>query len=411
MLNQIWKRAQALLLVVAALAMLYPAAQAAEPVRIGVIAPVATPPGKSFINGAKLARDQINAAGGVNGRPIKLFIFDDHASSSDAVRAFQRAVQQDHVVAVTGVFISEVALALEPWSGRLKTPLIITGAASTKIPKLVHDHYNQYKYTFQAFMNTQDMALTACAMAKDIFVHDFHYKTAAMFSEEAAWTKPFDEAVAKCLPKIGLKVVDRVRFPLDTTDYTPIFQRLATHHPDVIINAIAHTGVRPVSQWHDSQFPALMAGPDGEGSSGGFWKATNGAAQGLIVGGTISANGAALTSRTPAFYHAYLKKFHDVPAFSGYTTYDGVYLIKTAIEKAGSTAPEAMLKALQSVDMEGASGRIAFNGRNAPLTHALKYVRGVTGGVYFQWQDGKQVVVWPKRIAQGKVELPSYMQH
>lgn len=406
-----WKAARALCLAAVALVAFLPPAQAASPINIGVIAPVATPPGKSFINGAKLARDQINAAGGVNGRPIKLFVFDDHASSSDAVRAFQRAVQQDHVVAVTGVFISEVALALEPWSGRLHTPLIITGAASTKIAKLVHDHYDRYKYTFQAFMNTKDMALTACAVSKDIFVDELHYKTAAMLSEEAAWTKPFDEAVAKCLPKVGLKIVGKVHYPLDTSDYTPIFQKLGSSHPDVIINAIAHTGVRPVVQWHQSQFPALMAGPDGEGSSGGFWKATNGAAQGLIVGGTISANGAALTPKTPAFYHAYRKKFHHTPAFSGYTTYDGVYLIKTAIEKAGSTNHKALLEALENADMVGASGRIAFTGRKDPLTHALKYVRDMTGGVYFQWQNGKQIVIWPKRIAQGKVIFPDYMKH
>ena len=75
---------------------------AKSPIKIGVIAEEGTLVGDAIVNGAKLAASQINAKGGINGRPIKLFIYDDHMKATDAVQDFQRAVYDHHVVAVVG---------------------------------------------------------------------------------------------------------------------------------------------------------------------------------------------------------------------------------------------------------------------------------------------------------------------
>ena len=115
---------------------------AGEPIKIGIIAESSTLPGAAIPKGAQMAADAINAAGGVGGRPIQLIVYDDHVSAVDGVRAFQRLVQQDKVAAVIGSFISEVALAIEPWSARLKAIYITPGAASNDISKRVHDDYD-----------------------------------------------------------------------------------------------------------------------------------------------------------------------------------------------------------------------------------------------------------------------------
>jgi branched-chain amino acid transport system substrate-binding protein len=138
------------------------AASTKPPINIGVIAPFSAIDGASIIDGAEMAADDINAHGGVDGRPIKLLKYDDKASTTDAVRAFQRAVQQDHVVAMLGVFTSEVALAMEPWSGRLRKPFIITGAASNDITKHVREDYKDYKYTFHGWLNSSFLADSVC---------------------------------------------------------------------------------------------------------------------------------------------------------------------------------------------------------------------------------------------------------
>src|SRR5271169_941646 len=103
------------------------------PIKIGVIAEAQAVAGSSIPQAAQIAADEINAKGGIDGRKIEIVSYDDHSSSADAVRAFQRAINEDHVNAVIGSYISEVVLALEPWAGRLKTVFITPGAASDVI--------------------------------------------------------------------------------------------------------------------------------------------------------------------------------------------------------------------------------------------------------------------------------------
>ncbi len=171
-------------------------AQAAEPpIRIGVIGEEGAVAGTSITKAAQLAADEMNAKGGVGGRKIEVITYDDHSSSADAVRAFQRAVKQDHVNAVIATYISEVALAIEPWAARLHMPTVTTGAATTKITKYVHDDYKQYKYMFHGWINSKLVADLACESLQPILIEPYHLKTAVVMSENAAWTEPLDEEV------------------------------------------------------------------------------------------------------------------------------------------------------------------------------------------------------------------------
>ena len=83
-------------------------AHAAETIKIGVIAEASAITGAAIPNAAKLAADEINAAGGVNGQKIEIVEYDDHNSAADAVRAFQRAKNEDKVAAVIASYVSEV---------------------------------------------------------------------------------------------------------------------------------------------------------------------------------------------------------------------------------------------------------------------------------------------------------------
>src|SRR3981081_3343738 len=73
---------------------------AADPIKIGVIAEAQAIAGASIPQAAQLAADEINAKGGVDGRKIEIVTYDNHSSSADSVRAFQRAVNEDkgHIV-------------------------------------------------------------------------------------------------------------------------------------------------------------------------------------------------------------------------------------------------------------------------------------------------------------------------
>ena len=104
-------------------------ALAADPIKIGVIAEAQAIAGASIPQAAQMAAEEINAKGGVDGRKIEIVTYDNHSSSADSVRAFQRAVNEDKVNAVIASYISEVVLALEPWASRLKTPFVTPGPA------------------------------------------------------------------------------------------------------------------------------------------------------------------------------------------------------------------------------------------------------------------------------------------
>jgi branched-chain amino acid transport system substrate-binding protein len=379
------------------------------PIKIGVITEQSAILGQSISEGAKLAVADINAKGGVNGHKLELVIYDDHSSAADAVRAFQRAVQQDHVKAVVSTFISEVYLALEPWAARLHTPTITAAAASNLITKQVHDNYARFKYVFEGWLPSPILAQAVCDSSRDTLVHMLHMKTAAIVSEDADWTAPLDAAEAQCLPKIGLRVVDHVRFNPDTTDFTPIYNGIEAKHPDVMITGMAHVGVQPTVQWHDQHVPIPMAGNSGQATNPVFWKATNGAANGVIAQtGTVP--GVALTPLTIPVGEEFVKDSGKFPAFTGFTAYDDVRVIAEAMERAHSTDPDKVVAEMEKTSMTGTLGHFEFYGRNDTFTHAMRYGPKYVTGIFMQWQNGKQVCIWPRDKCPNKLAFPSFVK-
>src|SRR6201999_1646179 len=343
-------------------------AMAADPIKFGVIAEAQAIAGASIPQAAQLAADEINAKGGVDGRQIEIVTYDNHSSSADSVRAFQRAVNEDKVNAVIASYVSEVVLALMPWAARLKTVMVTPGAASNEIPLGVHKDYDKNKYTFHGYLTSASLALSVCDAAKDLLVDEKHMKTAVIMSEDAAWTKPLDAGYEECLPKIGLKVLDHIRFSPDTTDFTPIFNKIEAAKPDVIITGISHVGVQPTVQWKNQQVPIPMLGVASQATNETFGKDTNDASDGVLYQG-VSGPGVAVTPKSVPFAEAFKKKFGNYPSYAGYTAYDEVYYLADAIKRAGSTDADKMVDALEKTDWEGTIGRIQFYGKNDEFPH------------------------------------------
>ncbi len=382
---------------------------AAEPIKIAVIAEASSISGAAIPNAAKIAADEINAAGGVGGRMIEIVEYDDHNSAADAVRAFQRAANQDHVHAVIASYVSEVVLALEPWSGRLKLPMITPGAASDEISRRIHNDYANLKYTFHGYLASTFLADSVCEGMKVVGVGQLHMKTAVVMSEDAAWTIPLDAEYLKCLPKIGIKVLDHIRLSPDTTDFTPVFNKIEGLKPDVIVTGISHVGVQPTVQWHDQQVPIPMIGISSQATSSTFYKDTNGATESVIYQ-TVSAPEVAVTPKTIPFTNAYVKRFGITPAYCGYTAYDEVYYIADAIKRAGSTDPDKMVDELEKTSWEGTIGKVEFYGKDNEFTHAMKVSPEFVAGLLVQWQGGKQVTVWPANVANAKIKFPDFVK-
>ncbi len=382
-------------------------AQTKDPIKIGIISEESAIAGSGISKGAQMAADAINAAGGVDGRTIELVVYDDHSSAADAVRAFQRAVNQDKVVAVIGTYVSEVALALEPWAARTKMPFITTGAASDDISKSVHDDYAKNKYTFHEWMPSSFISDSVCDSIKQLWQPQFSIKTAVVFSEDAAWTTPLDAEYLACLPKVGVKVLDHIRFSPDTSDFTPIYNKIEGEKPDIIVTGISHVGVQPTVQWAQQQVPIPMIGQSSQATSGTFWKDTNGAAAGVVTQ-SAAAEGAQLTAKTAPFMADYTKRFGEPPPYTGFTTNDAVNVVAEAIKRAGSTESDKLVDALEKTDYAGTIGRVQFYGKDDIHAHAMKYGADYVTGVTLQWQNGKQVTLWPKAAPGAKAQFPAF---
>ena len=308
-------------------------------------------------------------------------------------------------------YTSEVALALEPWSGRLKMPTITPGAASDEISKRIHADYDHLKYFFHGYLASSFLAAATCDAAKDLLVDSkYHMKSAVIMSEDAAWTTPLDAGFIACLPKAGLQVLDHIRMSPDTTDFTPIYNGIEAKKPDVIITGISHVGVQPTVQWANQQVPIPQMGISSQATSSTFWKDTNGATEGIMLQ-LIAVDSVASTPKTVPFAQAYMKKYGITPAYTGYTAYDEVYYLTDAIHRAGSTDPDKMVDALEKTDWEGTVGRVAFFDKDSPSTHGMRYGKDYVSGLFVQWQDGKQVPVWPAAVASGNtLRFPSFVK-
>src|ERR1700728_1301633 len=381
---------------------------AEDPIKIGVIAEAQSVAGSSIPQAAQMAADEINAAGGVNGRKIEIVTYDNHSSAAESVRAFQRAATEDHVNAVIASYISEVVLALEPWTGRLKTVMVTPGAASDVITQNIAKDYDNLKYTFHGYLTSTSLADSTCDAAKDLLVKELHMKTAVVMSEDAAWTTPLDAEYLKCLPNIGINVVDHIRFSPDTTDFTPIFNKIEGEKPDVMITGISHVGVQPTVQWKQQEVPIPMLGVASQATNSSFWNDTNGATEGVLYQ-AVSGPDVAVTPKTLPFVNAFKAKYGNFPSYCGYTAYDEVYYIADAIKR-GGTDPDKLVDALEKTKYVGTIGTVEFKGKDTANPHALKIGGTTIPGLMLQWQDGKQVNLWPANVANGKMKFPKFIK-
>ena len=86
-----------------------------------------------------------------------------------------------------------------------------------------------------------------------------------------------------------------------------------------------------------------------------------------------------------------------------------VYVLRNAIERAGSLDPDKVVAALEKTDLMGVYGRIRFDPKSHQVIPSNDPKEGAVGSI-LQWQKGKRVVVYPKSIAKGEILLPPWMK-
>lgn len=329
-------------------------ATAAEPVKIGDIN---TYSGQSaftgpYRNGAHLAIDEINAAGGVLGRPLELISRDDGGKPEEAVRAANELVDSEKVVALTGTFLSNIGLAVSDFAKQRKILFLASEALSDALTWQRGNRYTfrvrSSTYMQSAMLVEQVARLPAKRWAILAPNFEFGHSAADTFKKLLSQRRPDVQWVAEQYPALG------------KLDAGPTIEALAAAKPDALFNATFGADlVKFVRAADDRNFlKGLTVASVLTGQPDFLDPLKDEAPVGWIVTGYPWDQ-----INTPAhnkFLAAYQAKFRDYPragSLSGYTT---MKALAAAIAKAESTDTDKLIAALEGLKVESPLGPIVF---------------------------------------------------
>jgi branched-chain amino acid transport system substrate-binding protein len=399
-----------------------PAVQAAEPVVIGVTTSLGFLEGKESLNAVKLAVKEINAAGGVDvggeKRPFEIAAIDIRDAAPgvpvpEALLGIEKLIleKKPHAL-VIGPFRSEALLAGMDMLAKHKVPLLGTIAMTPKSSGMVAKN-PKYKYIFRVCLSAKFFVGYLVDTMK-FLNQKFGYNKVYIMNQDVAWARATAGIMAKIFGKMKWEVLGQESFPVGASDFSPALMKAKMKGAQVILPVfdMPQSGIL-VKQWRSMRVPAFMAGFISPLAGSAAWKTFDQKIAGAV--NSIFELGSAIPSDkyAPAakFYDAY-QKAYGKPMQAGHgpaPAYDSVYLLKQAIEKAGSTDPDAIVAALEKADHQGAIGRIKFNeGHQAVYGNDP---RKTAVGCMFQWNDdGSRTIVFPESIAEGEIKLPSWMK-
>ena len=376
-------------------------AGAAAPIKIGVLGPMAFTQGKGHWNGATMAADEINAAGGIKVgkemRPIELVKVDtnEFLSIPDATNAAEMAVSRDNVDFLVGGFRTEAVLVMQDIAMDAKKVFIGCGAAHPELCTRVKKDYDRYKYWFRltpinsSYLGKVDFILLGTVGAylkKGLGVDKIKV---AVVAEKAAWADPIVAAAQKMLPaKMGMEVVGVWRPSPVAKDCTAELSAIQRSGANIVFTTFSSSvGITFAKQLGELKVPAAPVGINVEAQKSGFWEATGGKGNYTLTINTYAR--VKITDKTIPFFDKYSKLYKEAPNYTA-GTYDAIYLLKGAVERAGSTDSDKVVAEMEKTDTLDTAGHVVFD-----KTHDVVWGPKFVTALGTQWQDGKNVCVWP----------------
>lgn len=322
-----------------------------EPIRIGAVFPLSTGAGRigeMKRQGADLAVEHLNAAGGVNGRPLAIVYADSKNSTSEAQTAFTRLVTVDGVPVVMSA-MSQVSLALAPVADRRQVVLF----ANASHPELAA------KSPF-VFRNLPSTGRCAVAMAEAAFRELKLTKLAILYLNDEYGAEA-RRVFAERFTSLGGEVVGEDSFERTGTDFRAALTRLGQQSPDGwwIPGYGAALGLA-LKQKAELQLPGVTLCDLGLVDDN-VLESAGPAADGAVVV-TPLFDPADERELVQTFVKEFGEKYHEAPSFDAAFQYDAVYLIADAMRRAGSLTGDAIREALAATSgFVGVCGPTSFD--------------------------------------------------
>ena len=390
-------------LLACALAGAAPLALAQGTIKIAILGPMAFVQGENHWAGAEMARDSINKAGGINvgGKRMQIELIrgdtNEMGSVPDATNAVERVITRDKADFLIGGFRSEAVLAMQEVAMDYKKIFLGAGAAHSKLGINVEQNHDRYKYWFRVtpvkdvdLVRTTFAALGTVAgeMRKQL---NKPSPKVAILAEKAVWVEGIVAAAQKNLPAMKMEVVGVWQPSAVATDVTAELSAIERTGADIVFTLLSGpVGIVVGRQMGERNMKSIAFGINVEAQKDAFWQAAAGKANYVSTLDTYAE--VQMTPKTMDFVKAFQARFGKSPTYNA-GTHDAIYLLKEAIEQAGTTDADKLVQALEKISFVGAAGVIEFDKRHDPV-----WGPGKSTGIAVQWQDGKKVPFWPPQV-------------
>jgi branched-chain amino acid transport system substrate-binding protein len=332
-------------------------------IQVGVVAPQSggtSAYGLSLVNGLKLAQEEINAAGGPNGRKIDLVVYDSQSTPTTAASLTQKLVFQDKVPLVIGSASSLETLAMMEITENNKIPLYVPSAASPKVT-------NQgYKWVWRQSLPDN---VTAVAMGNYI-AKNLGWKRVAALYENTDYGKPPVEVASDTLKKQGVEMLNLEAFNVGDTDLSAQLLRIRDARPDgVIMWAHYQEGALALKTIQQLGLNLKVISNQGLVYPAFLELLPSGVGEGMMdVTQFVWTNP---DPKLQEFVKKFKGKYGSDPDVTALDAYDGLSVVAEAIKKAGGTDAAKLQDAFRTIKYDGVGGPISYDQNGQAVRSAL----------------------------------------
>jgi branched-chain amino acid transport system substrate-binding protein len=357
-------------------------ASAQEPIKIGVTQPLTgafAASGNYVAQGAKIAEDEINAAGGVLGRKIQLIVEDNKSNPTEAVSTVEKLTQRDKVPVLMGAWSSTLTLAVMPKLEEYGVPMVVETSSSGKITTSGNPFIFRISPTSEMEAKAFQPLVAKLGIKKADFLYtnnDFGIGSGAEF--------------AKMLKASGVEIGVSETMDPKATDFSAQLAKIKASGGDALFVTTAVEQLTLIlKQAKDQQLKVRIISCGGSNSPDQLIEQAGEAANGSFHTVFFPPWFPELT-KNPDISKRYMdewkKRGHNVGGLTeGFRGYDGIFTIVAAVKAAGKAEPEAIRAALWGVQVKGVYGDIAFtkqgpagkeSGQNVPSVHLVTIANG-----------------------------------
>jgi len=392
-----------------------------KPIIFGAPVPRASAYGQNGERGLIMAVEEINRAGGINvggvKRPIKLEIIDSRdeepgVPTSEVLLAIEKLILQKKAdIIVGGPCMSECSIAAMDLYARYKIVDIVSiGTYTPTWDQKVAKNPKRYMHSFRASGSVKWYIKEAIDLLSKI-KKDFGFNKLFITIDDSLMCRKAASIVQKLAKKTGWEIVGFDKHPIGTTDYSAALNECKGSGAHVMfVWAYSPETSIMLKQWADMEIPALPVGFIGAAEDPGFWKATKGKCAYTIV--TLCETGCVPTKATPKameFFNNFKKRWGVEPRSTGcVSAYESIYLLKDAIERAGSLNRIRLIDALEKTNMPAVRGTIRFD-KNHQIVYGYDPKKSILG-CWVQWQEGRRVQIFPEIAATAKIKMPPWLK-